>query len=39
MIRFGFQKGNTGDSVGIYQTEGRDGLVWSYSSHPGGREW
>lgn len=27
----GFQKDNTHDSVGIYQIEGRDGLVWRYS--------
>lgn len=27
MIRFGFQKDNTRDSIGIYQIEGRDGLV------------
>lgn len=39
MIRFGFQKDHTSDRVGIYQIEGRDGPVWSYSSCPGEREW
>ena len=39
MIRFGFQKILTCDSVGIYQIEGRDGPVWSYSSCLGEREW